>query len=60
MNPLENSLAWDWGANLMDGSAEMCFATGLMLWKIRVQVSSSLLSSLKGTLELMELGVGVK
>lgn len=53
-------LAWDWEANLMDGLAEMCFATGLMLRKIRVRVSSSLLSSLKCTLELIELSVGVK
>lgn len=60
MCPLENSQAWDWEANLKDGLAEMCFATGPKLWKIRVEISSSLFYSLKCTLELIELSVGVK
>lgn len=39
--------AWDGEANLRGGLAQMYSGTGPILWKIWVQVSSSLLSPLK-------------
>ena len=46
--------AWDRQANLTGGLAQMYFGTGPILWKIWVQVSSSLLSPLKHIVKLIE------